>query len=365
MLQPAAQAPAASAAVRGSMNVSALYAFGDSTTDTGLNKYLNSTTTSADRPPYGETYFHMPTGRYSDGRLVVDFLAQAWGFPLLAPYLQPGANFSRGANFASAGSGALNTTSTDGELSLAGQVAAFLAFKNGTNGTGPIPNSTINEAIFLVSTGTNDYTHYTLDLGGVFSGNPVAPDDYIQSVVANLAAGVQGLYAAGARRFFVANVPAVGCAPQARLVTFNDSCLDPLNDLARDHNRLLNATLANLTSAWPDATILVGDTNGLLASTVAQPSAYNFSVSAVACCGAGPNNATLQCGQNRTIFDLYTVRADACADPDTHIFWDVEHGTEAFYRFVAKQFLFGTAFVQPRNLTATFAFPPGVQSRLT
>lgn len=85
----------------------------------------------------------------------------------------------------------------------------------------------------------------------------------------------QGLYAAGARRFLVANVPAVGCAPEARLVALNNSCLDPLNNLADDHNRLLNATLANLTSAWPDATILVGDTNGLLASSVAQPSAYS------------------------------------------------------------------------------------------
>lgn len=61
--------------------------------------------------------------------------AQAWGFPLLAPYLQPGANFSHGANFASAGSGALNTTSTNGELPFAAQVAAFVAFKNATNGT--------------------------------------------------------------------------------------------------------------------------------------------------------------------------------------------------------------------------------------
>jgi phospholipase/lecithinase/hemolysin len=69
-------------------------------------------------------------------------------------------------------------------------------------------------------------------------------------------------------------VPAVGCAPEARLVTLNDSCLDPLNDLANAHNRLLNATIQNLTVQYSDATFLVGDTYGLLEEATSQPSNF-------------------------------------------------------------------------------------------
>ncbi|KAJ4975062.1 hypothetical protein NE237_008236 [Protea cynaroides] len=56
-------------------------------------------------PPNGETYFHAPAGRYSDGRLVIDFIAGSFGLPYLSPYLDSvGSNFTGGANFATAGS---------------------------------------------------------------------------------------------------------------------------------------------------------------------------------------------------------------------------------------------------------------------
>lgn len=49
--------------------------FGDSISDTG-NFYLLSgkAKTSIGALPYGETYFHHPTGRWSDGRVIVDFV---------------------------------------------------------------------------------------------------------------------------------------------------------------------------------------------------------------------------------------------------------------------------------------------------
>jgi len=48
----------------------AIFNFGDSNSDTGglAASFL------APKPPYGETYFHRPNGRFSDGRLIVDFI---------------------------------------------------------------------------------------------------------------------------------------------------------------------------------------------------------------------------------------------------------------------------------------------------
>lgn len=49
----------------------AIFNFGDSNSDTGG---LASAFPAFLPPPYGETYFHEPAGRFSDGRLIIDFI---------------------------------------------------------------------------------------------------------------------------------------------------------------------------------------------------------------------------------------------------------------------------------------------------
>ena len=52
-----------------------LFAFGNSLTDTGNAAIFPATAGGpSTSPPYGETYFGHPSGRASDGRLIVDFL---------------------------------------------------------------------------------------------------------------------------------------------------------------------------------------------------------------------------------------------------------------------------------------------------
>ncbi|PRQ29100.1 putative sinapine esterase [Rosa chinensis] len=77
--------------------------FGDSISDTG--NYL--LTGAFKNPvignlPYGMTFFHLPTGRSSDGRVPVDFLTEAFELPFLPPYLtlKKGQDFYHGVNFA-------------------------------------------------------------------------------------------------------------------------------------------------------------------------------------------------------------------------------------------------------------------------
>ncbi|KAG5589066.1 hypothetical protein H5410_039580 [Solanum commersonii] len=87
-----------------------IYQLGDSVSDTGnciRENYCGSHSSCA-KSPYGINFFHKPTGRCSNGLLMIDFIALESGLPLLNPYKDQSANFRHGANFAVAGATALS-----------------------------------------------------------------------------------------------------------------------------------------------------------------------------------------------------------------------------------------------------------------
>jgi hypothetical protein len=98
-----------SAAVAAAGKVSAIIVFGDSLVDPGNNNYI-LTIGKADFPPYGRDFYGgVATGRFSNGRLVTDFISEAFGLPPSVPaYLDPSRTIdqlAKGVSFASAGSG--------------------------------------------------------------------------------------------------------------------------------------------------------------------------------------------------------------------------------------------------------------------
>jgi len=89
--------------------VSAFIVFGDSTVDTGNNNFI-PTIARANFPPYGRDFNGgVATGRFSNGRLVTDFLSEAFGLPSSVPaYLDPSYTIDQlatGVSFASGGTG--------------------------------------------------------------------------------------------------------------------------------------------------------------------------------------------------------------------------------------------------------------------
>eukprot|EP00249_Psilotum_nudum_P021150 c27994_g1_i5 orf=430-984(+) len=109
----------------------AVFAFGDSLSDTGnicnvspfcVNFY----------PPSGMTYFKRPALRSSDGRLLIDFIAQAFSFPLPDPYFQSiYPDFKNGVNFAFSGAKAvLQPLGPSTPSVLQQQLNQFSYFKN-------------------------------------------------------------------------------------------------------------------------------------------------------------------------------------------------------------------------------------------
>ncbi|MBA0660970.1 hypothetical protein Goklo_012905, partial [Gossypium klotzschianum] len=95
-----------------------IFSFGDSLTDTGnlleISLLESNKLPPSAFPPNGRTLFHHPSGRRCDGRLVIDFLAEALGIPFLQPSYTTKVGrlqkFQKGMNFAVAGATALNSS---------------------------------------------------------------------------------------------------------------------------------------------------------------------------------------------------------------------------------------------------------------
>jgi len=90
----------------------AFFIFGDSLTDTGNIQLLGAGIPGTIlNYPYGESYTftnELGHNRYSDGRLIVDFIAQAFGFPFFEPILLEldkgfQTDYTHGVNFAYSG----------------------------------------------------------------------------------------------------------------------------------------------------------------------------------------------------------------------------------------------------------------------
>ncbi|KAG5516817.1 hypothetical protein RHGRI_037530 [Rhododendron griersonianum] len=98
----------------------AILIFGDSLLDTGNNNFI-PTILKANHKPYGQDFpGKIPTGRFSNGKLVSDLLASALGIkdtvpPFLDPNL-PQEELQTGVCFASAGSGYDDMTTVMSEL---------------------------------------------------------------------------------------------------------------------------------------------------------------------------------------------------------------------------------------------------------
>lgn len=88
--------------------------FGSSIVDNGNNNFLPNTTAKADYLPYGIDSKMGPTGRFSNGRNMIDVLGKLLGLrQLIPPFLHPGTQGKKilhGVNFASGGSGILDQT---------------------------------------------------------------------------------------------------------------------------------------------------------------------------------------------------------------------------------------------------------------
>uniref|UniRef100_A0A453P0L6 GDSL esterase/lipase n=1 Tax=Aegilops tauschii subsp. strangulata TaxID=200361 RepID=A0A453P0L6_AEGTS len=149
--------------------ITAIYNFGDSISDTGnfIREGAVGLMEHTGKLPYGSA-IGGPTGRCSDGYLMIDFLAQDLGLPLLSPYLDTGADFTHGVNFAVTGATALDTAAlarigvnmTHTNSSLAVQLQRFKDFMASAAKTPwEVREKLASSLVMVGEIGGNDYNY--------------------------------------------------------------------------------------------------------------------------------------------------------------------------------------------------------------
>ncbi|KAH7848377.1 hypothetical protein Vadar_002086 [Vaccinium darrowii] len=337
----------------------AIFNFGDSNSDTG-GFYAAFPSESL---PYGMTYFKKPVGRATDGRLMIDFLAQALGFPFLSPYLQSiESDYRHGANFATLASTVLLPKTSlfvtgVSPFSLAIQLNQMKQFKSKvdesyTKGSSKLPPPDIfGKSIYTFYIGQNDFT------GNLASIGIEGVKQYLPQVVAQIAGTIKELHGLGGRTFLVLNLAPVGCYP-AFLVELphNSSDLDPFgcmisyNNAVVEYNTMLKAALAQTRRAIPDASLIYVDTHAVLLELFQHPTSHGLKYGTRACCGYGDGaynfDPMVYCG-NTKVINGSTLTATACGDPYNYVSWDGIHATEAANKLTAYAILNGSFFDPP------------------
>lgn len=326
-----------------------IYQFGDSLADTG-NRIRQVGVTSVfniSHLPYGMTYFHKPTGRFSDGLLVIDFIAKALHLPLLHPYLETNASFSHGVNFAVAGSTALdnsffaerNISVPSTNIPLSQQVKWFKKHLNSvSNSRSQIKKRLRRALIMMGEIGGNDFFHFSPP-GKSLEERRV----YVPHVVNAICNAVREVIQFGAVHIVVpGNFPS-GCLPidlasfsSADPKAYNDyGCLTESNKFAFFFNTYLQRALASLRYEFPNVDIRFCDYYKAFEYILQNARYLGFDPRSLlkACCGTGGKynfNSTKVCG---------SPGVKACPNPEQFINWDGVHLTQATYRYISEQLI--------------------------
>ncbi|KZV33202.1 acetylajmalan esterase [Dorcoceras hygrometricum] len=318
-----------------------IYQLGDSLSDTG--NYIRESSSGAQsayaRLPYGQDFYgKKPTGRCSNGLLIIDYLAMASGLPFLNPYQNRGADFTKGNNFATAGATALPVgflkakniaspfTSTSLDVQLDRMLTHFDSICHRDC------REFLKNSLFLVGEiGINDYGFSILQGKTIQQTTSLVPD-----VVFAIQKAIRRVIEFGAARIVVPGLFPMGCGP-VLLTKFPGPydeyhCLKPYNDLAKYHNQKLMVAIEEVRREHPNVIIVYADYYAAYLSILRDASKLGLDPKAVqkACCGIGGAynfNLPNQCG-NRGV--------PVCATPQRYLNWDGIHLTQEAYKDVAQ-----------------------------
>ncbi|KAI4329720.1 hypothetical protein MLD38_028073, partial [Melastoma candidum] len=254
------------------MSVPALIVFGDSIVDPGGK----------------------PTGRFSNGRVPSDIIAEKLGIKEYVPaYLDASLQLHdllTGVSFASGASGYDPLTPQIASvLSLSDQLELFKDYVTKIRSSVGIARAAtiISDSLYLVCTGSDDIanTYFTTPFRRFHYGIP----SYTDLMINSASTFFQELYGMGARRIGVIGLPPIGCVPSQKTLEggIKRACSKHENEAAMLFNSKLSSLLNSLNSRLQGSTFVLLDIYSTLLSIISNPTQYGFEVSDKGCCGTG------------------------------------------------------------------------------
>ncbi|KAL9364857.1 hypothetical protein Peur_042730 [Populus x canadensis] len=331
--------------------VPANFILGDSLVDAGNNNYIVSLS-KANYIPNGID-FGRPTGRYTNGRTIADIIGQELGFEdFTPPFLAPttvGSVVLRGVNYASGGGGILNYTGKifGGRINLDAQIDNFANTRQGIIASigAPATLSLLKMSLFAVVIGSNDFiNNYLTPVVSAVEQKVVAPDVFVDTMVARFRLQLTRLYNLGARKILVANVGPIGCIPYQRDTNpaAGDNCVSFSNQIAQLYNTELKSLVTELGANLEGSNFVYADVYRIVNDILQNYRSYGFENANASCCyAAGHFGGLIPCGPSSKV----------CFDRSKYVFWDPYHPSDAANVIIAKRLLDGDSNdISPLNI---------------
>ncbi|KAK9755086.1 hypothetical protein RND81_01G001600 [Saponaria officinalis] len=318
------------------LTVPAIFALGDSLIDTGNNNNLPLTLIKSNLPPYGMNFEgHKATGRFTDGRLTIDFFAEALGIKkYVHAYLDPKLDeedLLTGVSFGSAGTGFDPRTSRILLVrSMSEQLKMLRRYRRKVRSIVGRPRADfiISKSIFIVAAGSSDLanTYFALP----YRRNKYVPNAYTSFLMRHATRFLQKLYRFGARKIGLINIPPLGLTPIARTLGGGRSRkpAENYNTAANKLNTKLNLEVQYLNSRLHNPAFVYIDIYSIMLDIVLNKTQYGFDIEDRGCCGSG----LVEVGPLCNAFSEMT-------DVKKCVFWDSYHPTEAVYNITATQII--------------------------
>ncbi|KAJ9154613.1 hypothetical protein P3X46_027932 [Hevea brasiliensis] len=333
------------------IDIPANFVFGDSLVDAGNNNYI-VTLSKANYVPNGID-FGRPTGRYTNGRTIVDIIGQEFSFEdFTPPYLAPttvGSVVLRGVNYASGGGGILNHTGElfGGRINLDPQIDNFANTRQDIISRigAPAALNLFRRALFSVTIGSNDFiNNYFTPVVSVPEQKLIPGQLFVGTMIARFRLQLTRLYNLGARKIVVANVGPIGCIPYERDTnpSSGDNCVVFQNQLVQLYNTQLKSLISELSASLEGSIFIYADVYRIVEDILQNYKSYGFENANTSCCyAAGRFGGLLPCGPTSKV----------CVDRSKYVFWDPYHPSDAANVIIARRLTDGDLNdISPMNI---------------